>query len=68
MPKYLRFRDLAIGETFTFDPSVWTFRDVCRKTASHRYVRVGDPGKLGIRVGTANVGVRRESPPSKQGV
>jgi hypothetical protein len=58
--KTLRFRDLARGEAFSFSPGVWSFSDVCRKTGPRTYVRAADPGKLGIRVGSVNVGVRRE--------
>jgi hypothetical protein len=51
----MTFRDLAIGDRFTFSPGVWTFSRACTKISARRYL---DSSGLEYRVGTITVGVK----------
>ena len=50
----MTFKDLAIGDRFTFSPGVWTFSSVCTKISARRYL---DSSGVEYRVGTIRVGV-----------
>ena len=60
----MTFRELAIGDRFTFFPGVWTFSRVCTKISARRYSDPSaDPYYISLagteyRVGTIHVGVK----------
>jgi len=55
----MTFKDLAIGDTFKFDPGVWTFGHTCTKVTARKYKWQDANGWNQTKVGTIKVGVRR---------